>query len=376
MRTIAVSLALAAVTAMSAHEKPLADGLYAEFVTPRGNFICELFYKKAALTVANFSGLAEGKLGPEPRKPFFDALKFHRVVADFVVQGGDPEGTGEGGPGYEFPDEFAPGLRHDDIGILSMANAGPDTNGSQFFLTLRPVNRLNYLHSVFGRTVHGIEVLPQINQDDVITAVRILRIGSDAQKFQNDQAAFDRLKSAARLYTGSPEPGPKAHFDDPEKLLPVDPARGLYFNYKLANVERATGLRINARLFGRYIPGTPGQRPGTFTGALARELGFADESVLITYFADIDRWGLWVGDQQLARLMGRSGTVKEFMQDSALHHAKQSLVETAEAQAEILVRANAAFAASLGKPFTDADRLKARVDAMLDMVIMRFEPQP
>ena len=133
----------------------LPDGLYAEFVTPRGTVVCELFFEKTPMTVANFVGLAEGTLGPRPGQPYFNGIKFHRVVPDFVVQGGDPTGTGSGGPGYSFPDEFIPGLRHDDAGILSMANAGPDTNGSQFFLTLREVNRLNYLHSVFGRAVQA-----------------------------------------------------------------------------------------------------------------------------------------------------------------------------------------------------------------------------
>jgi cyclophilin family peptidyl-prolyl cis-trans isomerase len=143
-------------------ERVLPAGLYAEFTTPRGVIVAELRYQQAPLTVANFVGLAEGTLGPSPRKPFFDGLTFHRVVPNFVVQGGDPQGTGEGGPGYTFPDEFAPGLHHDTTGVLSMANDGPDTNGSQFFVTLREVHRLDYLHSVFGRVIRGLDVLPLI----------------------------------------------------------------------------------------------------------------------------------------------------------------------------------------------------------------------
>ena len=201
--------------------KTLPDGLYAEIVTPRGTIMAQLFYEQAPLTVASFTGLAEGTLGPNKGLPFFNGLKFHRVVPNFVVQGGDPLGTGEGGPGYSFADEFAPGLRHDAAGVLSMANDGPDTNGSQFFITLREVNRLNYLHSVFGRVVAGLEVLPQIQPNDVIAAVRIHRLGAAVQAFRADQAAFDRLAAAAKKYSAAPEPGPAANFDDPAKVLPA-----------------------------------------------------------------------------------------------------------------------------------------------------------
>lgn len=352
---------------------PLPDGLYAEFVTPRGSFVCELFYQQAPLAVANFTGLAEGKLGPEPRKPFYDGLKFHRVVPDFVVQGGDPEGTGEGGPGYEFADEFVPGLRHNAVGMLSMANAGPDTNGSQFFLTLRPVNRLNYLHSVFGRTVRGSEMLPLIKQDDVITAVRIHRIGTAAQAFRNDADAFAALQAAAKPYAGKPEPGPDAHFDDPDKLLPTEVPRAVYFNYQLANFERTTGLKIFIRLAARYQPATPAQRPGTYTGALAKQLGFTDSGIVVTWFADEGKWGLWIGERELPVLMGRPGTVKEFMQDSALHHAKHALLQQAEALGESL---QTATAATYARPLTEPEKLKCRMDAVVAVLFDTFEPRP
>jgi cyclophilin family peptidyl-prolyl cis-trans isomerase len=349
----------------------LPEGLYAEFDTPRGHFICELYYRKVPLTVANFSGLAEGKLGPNPGTPFYDGLTFHRVVPDFVVQGGDPQGTGEGGPGYDFPDEFAPGLRHDDSGILSMANAGPDTNGSQFFLTLQPVNRLNYLHSVFGRIVQGRAVLAQIRSGDPMTKVRILRIGADAQRFGNDRAALEHLMAAAKRYSGQLEPGPQSAFEDADGLLPSEPPRATNFNIKLANVERATGLRIYARLQAQYTPTTPAQRVGNYTGQLAQQLGFTDSGILITYFADIDRWGLWVGEKQLPYLMGRPGTVKEFMQDSALHQAKQALLEEAMAQGDLFFKTLTAI-----RPIAHGDKLKCQTDAVLDAVITRFETVP
>ena len=114
-----------------------------------------LFDHEAPLTVTNFVGLAEGTLGPHPGKPFYDGLTFHRVVPGFVIQGGDPLGTGDGDAGYAFPDECSPQLRHDSAGVLSMANSGPDTNGCQFFITLEAQNQLNYLHSVFSNVVIG-----------------------------------------------------------------------------------------------------------------------------------------------------------------------------------------------------------------------------
>ncbi len=243
----------------------IPDGLYADIVTPRGTITAELFYTKAPLTVTNFVGLAEGLLGPKKGAPFFNGLKFHRVVPNFVVQGGDPLGTGEGDPGYSFPDEFVPGLRHDATGILSMANSGPDTNGSQFFITLREVNRLNYLHSVFGRVIHGLEVLPLIQKDDVITAVVIRRIGTAAEAFPDDQAAFDRLAAAAKRAV-------VPLFDDPEQLLPTEPPRARAFSTKLANYDRATGMKIYARVFSKFTPEKPNQKPGSLAGSLAKQL--------------------------------------------------------------------------------------------------------
>jgi cyclophilin family peptidyl-prolyl cis-trans isomerase len=290
-------------------------------------------------------------------------LKFHRVVPGFVIQGGDPLGTGEGGPGYRFADEFVPGLRHDDVGILSMANAGPDTNGSQFFLTLAPVNRLNYLHSVFGRTVHGREILPLVAQDDVITAVNILRLGPAAQAFRANEAAFDLLAAAANKY-------PHLPFDDPENLLPTTPPRARAFNAKLTNFARATGVRIFARLYAKYEPETPGQRPGNLTGSLARQLGIGDDGILAVYFADTDQWGLWIGDRHLPVFMAREGTVRELTRDGSLHRAKQDFLAAAKARSGLYM------AAPPDQPLAPAQKLKFQVDAVLDALIDQFEPRP
>jgi peptidyl-prolyl cis-trans isomerase A (cyclophilin A) len=145
--------------------------MHAYFTTTEGNFKVRLFDAEAPDTVANFVGLAEGtkefvdpNTGQKTTRPFYNGLIFHRVIADFMIQGGDPLGTGTGGPGYRFGDEFHPKLRHDRPGMLSMANAGPNTNGSQFFITLVPTPWLDNRHSVFGEVVEGMDVVSKIGK--------------------------------------------------------------------------------------------------------------------------------------------------------------------------------------------------------------------
>jgi peptidyl-prolyl cis-trans isomerase A (cyclophilin A) len=143
--------------------------LSAHFTTSEGNFTVRLFDQEVPTTVANFVGLADGskewtdpKSGQKVKRPYYDGLIFHRVIADFMIQGGDPLGTGTGGPGYKFADEFSPKLRHTKAGLLSMANAGPNTNGSQFFITLAATPWLDNKHSIFGEVVSGMDVVQKI----------------------------------------------------------------------------------------------------------------------------------------------------------------------------------------------------------------------
>lgn len=165
----------------------LSDGLYAVIETNKGDIIASLDYKNTPITVANFVSLAEGNnpLVEEQykNKPFYDGLKFHRVVEDFVIQAGDPRGTGSGGPGYAFDNENNPALKHDKAGILAMANAGLNTNGSQFYITLSPQPTLDGGYTVFGEVVKGLEILPQIKRDDIIKTVKIIRKGKEADLF-------------------------------------------------------------------------------------------------------------------------------------------------------------------------------------------------
>ena len=176
------------------------DGLYAVIDTQKGDIVIKLEYKKVPMTVANFVGLVEGELNIEdPGENFYEGLNFHRVIDNFMIQGGCPKGDGTGGPGYSFPDEFDPSLRHDGPGVLSMANAGPGTNGSQFFITHVKTPWLNDKHSVFGRVVEGQDVVNSIRQGDKINTIRIERIGDEAKKFVVTKQIFsDLVEDAAK----------------------------------------------------------------------------------------------------------------------------------------------------------------------------------
>ena len=172
----------------------LDDGIYAHIQTNKGEITVELAYKKAPLTVTNFIALAEGTkqnnkgLGT----PYYDGLSFHRVIDQFMIQGGDPNGDGTGGPGYMFADEFSD-LIHDGPGVLSMANSGPNTNGSQFFITHVPTPWLDGKHSVFGSVVKGMDVVNAIVQGDTIEMVKIERIGDEANEFIANEDSFNAL---------------------------------------------------------------------------------------------------------------------------------------------------------------------------------------
>jgi cyclophilin family peptidyl-prolyl cis-trans isomerase len=326
-------VSLLGLVAARAAASELPDGLYAEFITPRGTLTAELFFTRAPLMCTNFVGLAEGTLAPRNGQPFYTGLTWYRVVPGFVLQSGNPglkDTDDEAHPiPHHFPDEFAPGLRHNSAGILSMANAGPDTNSCEFFLTLAPTPRLDFLHSVFGRIIRGLELLPLIRADDTLT-IKILRIGSAARAFRADATTFAALVGAAQKYTAARTPGPTAPFDDPQHLLPAEPPRAKNFNYKLANVERATGVKIRARLFAQSPTAAADAAPGQFMRTLARQLGTEHAGATVAYFADEKDWRVWIGDASTAAFLGRPATAADLGDDGAFHAAKDAFLAAAQ----------------------------------------------
>lgn len=201
---------LLSFTACKDEYPDLDDGMYAEFKTNKGSFVAELYYKATPMTVASFVSLAEGdsKMVEDDYKDkkFYNGLTFHRIIKDFMIQGGDPAGTGSGGPGYKFPNEIVDSLQHDSKGVLSMANSGPDTNGSQFFITLKETPWLDGMHTIFGKVVKGQEIVDQIGSVEtgpgdkplepvVIEEVKIIRKGSDAKNFKANEVLSKELKA-------------------------------------------------------------------------------------------------------------------------------------------------------------------------------------
>lgn len=200
---------LAAAIFMSTETQPdlsaqQADGLYADLTTNHGKIVLNLEFEKCPLTVCSFASLAEGTMDTDRKGPYYDGLTFHRIIKDFMIQGGCPQGTGTGGPGYKFRDEIDPTLRHTGKGILSMANSGPATNGSQFFITHKATPWLDDKHTVFGKVVEGMDIVDKIANLEVgaqdkpkeavkIESLKIRRVGEKATAFKTGQAAFDAL---------------------------------------------------------------------------------------------------------------------------------------------------------------------------------------
>ncbi len=380
----------------------LPGQIFADIETSKGTIEARLDFERAPLTTMNFIGLAEGTLpfqGRPPGTPFYDGTTFHRVVKDFVIQGGDPlsadpafptDKLGDGGPGYSFPDEFDSHLRHDMAGVLSMANDGPDTNGSQFFITLREVNRLNYLHSAFGQVVRGMEVVNRIEVGDKILHVTIRRTAgvapgnlvaadadqtgrrtressetaanaekespiSDALPFKADAAAFDALKKATLARRHPAAPTGFVYLADDAKLLPDFRVKN--FNSKLANYEHATGHRLAVRLLPEFKPESDGQSVGNAVKKIAAALDLPDsgDNALACYFAKPDgAWSLRLGEATYPALIGEPGSTDQLMANGVLHRRKTELLGPAQDLAK-------------------ESKLKESVDAVIDTMILKLD---
>ena len=234
-------------------------GLYAHLQTTKGTISLQLHYDKTPGTVANFVGLAEGTIANEVKasgEPYYNGLKFHRVIADFMIQGGCPQGSGVGGPGYQFDDEIHAALKHDKPGILSMANAGPGTNGSQFFITHGATPWLDGKHTVFGAVVSGQEVVDAVAQGDQIETVTIERVGAPAEAFDAPQAFQQFLADKEKREAEQREAQAKALKELTEGMEQT--ASGLFYqiNQSKGGQKPAKGSKVSVHYRGLLTDGT------------------------------------------------------------------------------------------------------------------------
>lgn len=267
------------------------EGMFAEFETSKGKIVVQLEYVKTPVTVANFVSLVEGKQNfitdeKLKNKPFYDGLKFHRVIKDFMIQGGDPAGNGSGGPGYSFKDEFDPSLVHDKGGILSMANSGPGTNGSQFFITHKETPWLNNKHSIFGHVTSGMDVVNAIVQDDIIKTVRITRNGAAAK-------SFDAVKTFTDYYGNKGEDDKKQaaiKAEAQKKAAEAEAEKNKVYNAQYAPVKaakvaqlaalRATATKSATGLETKVTAKGTGTKPAEGTNVLINYAGYLEDGTL------------------------------------------------------------------------------------------------
>ncbi len=258
-------LGAAIMTFTSCEEK--GDDLLAVIHTNKGDIKLELEYEKTPLTVMNFVGLANGTVKNDEKEagvPYYDGLKFHRVIADFMIQGGCPQGTGAGDPGYKFPDEFHQDLKHDTIGILSMANSGPGTNGSQFFITHNATPHLDNKHSVFGHVVEGFDVLNSIEKGDDILSVEIIAENKQAKdfikniNFEESLEKYQAEAAAKQLEDAKAKEGEIVDFISNNYPNAVKTASGLYYviTKEGKGPNAKAGQTISADYTGKLLNGT------------------------------------------------------------------------------------------------------------------------
>ncbi|GEP51353.1 peptidylprolyl isomerase [Flavobacterium noncentrifugens] len=256
----------------------LPDGLYAEIETNKGNIITQLEFEKTPITVANFVSLAEGKntfVNAEYKgKPFFDGLKWHRVIKDFMIQGGDPLGNGSGDTGYKFKDEFTD-LKHDKPGVMSMANGGPGTNSSQFFITHVPTPWLDGKHTIFGHVVEGMDIVNNIEQNDGILSVKIIRKGDAAKK-------FDAVKIFTDFFKNEAEAQKKQAITDGENKAKYDAQYKVVKEQRVASIAelRKTATKTKSGLAYKIIKKGSGKKPAAGAPIYIHYAGFLEDGSL------------------------------------------------------------------------------------------------
>lgn len=277
----------------------MENGIYAKFVTTKGDVLVKLTYDKTPGTVGNFVALAEGNLENTAKpqgKPYYDGLKFHRVIPDFMIQGGCPQGSGSGGPGYKFDDEFHPELKHDKPGVLSMANAGPRTNGSQFFITHVPTPWLDNNHTVFGHVVEGQDVVDAIAQGDTMDKVEILRVGEEAKKW-NAIEAFRTFEGSREKRLAEEKAKIEAELDQIAAGFEKT-ASGLRYQYivKGSGKQATKGSKVSVHYKGQLQNGTEfdnsykRKQPIEFTVGIGQVIEGWDEGIMLLNVGDKARF--------------------------------------------------------------------------------------
>ena len=262
MKNIFLSLALLVginCTSTNNNNNNMEDGIYANIKTNKGEIVLKLEFEKTPLTTANFIALAEGNMKNKKKElgtPYYDGIKFHRVIADFMIQGGCPEGNGMGDPGYKFSDEFHPDLKHDKGGILSMANSGPNTNGSQFFITHKETPWLDGKHSVFGNVVEGMDVVNLIEQNDLMESVTISRKGLKAKSFDAVKVFSDEQTRLSK----EAEKKKKIMEEANKKLMKDATITESGLGYKMikegTGVQASSGKTVSVHYTGKLTDGT------------------------------------------------------------------------------------------------------------------------
>ncbi|MFC2355504.1 MAG: peptidylprolyl isomerase [Capnocytophaga ochracea] len=273
----------------------MQNGIYAKITTTKGVILLRLTYEKTPATVGNFVALAEGKMKNSQKPlgtPYYDGLTFHRVIPNFMIQGGCPLGTGTGDPGYRFDDEFHPELKHNKPGVISMANAGPGTNGSQFFITHVATPWLDNKHTVFGEVVEGQEVVDAIAQGDKIEKVEIVRVGEEAEKW-DALKAFNDFNEAkvARLA----EEKRKAEEAFTKEVVDFEKTNsGLYYqithkgNGKKAEAGQKVAVHYTGMLLDKTVFDSSYRRkePLQFTVGVGQVIAGWDEGILLLHEGD------------------------------------------------------------------------------------------